>query len=293
MNGATNITLYDLSNDLANTFRITYKSTTFLPVPDAVLEIQRKYLGEGVFKEVESPITDSNGEASASFDLNAVIYRIIVKQNGSILATFENPAIACENLLSGICNIDLNERQSISLINTYDEDNDLIYGLTQDNRTITLTFSVPSGTAKTINLFVNQSTILGNETSCNQSLFASSGQLQCVINETLGDVFTSIYINADGELITTGSTTIVEDRSTYFGTDNIVMTFFFVLSLVLLMISDPIAVLFGIVFGLLGSSLMLFLNSGSLFGTASILTYLVLVIVVLIVKITIRRDKGA
>jgi hypothetical protein len=38
---------------------------------------------------------------------------------------------------------------------------------------------------------------------------------------------------------------------------------------------------------------MLVLHSGILSGTASILTYLVLVIVVLIVKITIRRDKGA
>ncbi|KKN44983.1 hypothetical protein LCGC14_0687440 [marine sediment metagenome] len=284
-----NFTLLDLPSTSATTFRIIYKSETFLPVTDAIINVQRKYIGEGIFKSIESPITDANGEVSASLDLDAVIYRIIVRQNGTTLSTFENPAIACQNILTGDCTININERQTINLINNFDSINDFNYGLTQDNRTITLTFEIPSGISKSVNLFVNQSTILGNQTSCNQTTFATSGQMQCVIDPTLGDVFATADVSSDGTLITTASTTILEDRRQYFGTDNIVLTFFLVLSLILLMVSDPIAVLIGIVIGLITSGLMLFLNVGSLFGVTSILMYLIIIVIILIIKISNRQ----
>ena len=284
-----NFTLLDLPSTSATTFRIVYKSETFLPVTDAVINIQRKYIGEGVFKSIESPITDANGETSASLDLNAVIYRILVRKNGVTLSTFENPAVVCQNILTGDCTINLNEKQTINFINNFDLINDFNYGLTQDNRTITLTFEIPSGTSRSINLFVNQSTILGNKTSCNQTTFATSGQIQCVIDPTLGDVFASVEVSSDGTLITTASTTILEDRSQYFGTDNIVLTFFLVLSLILLMVSDPITVLMGILIGLIAGGLMLFLNMGSLFGVTSILMYLIIIVIILIIKISGRQ----
>lgn len=290
MTELTNITLLDLPSASATTFRIIYRSETFLPVPDAVIDVQRKYIGEGVFKSSEIPITDANGEASASLDLDAVIYRIIVRQNGTILSTFENPAVACQNILTGDCTITLNERQDISLINTFDEENDFDYGLTQNNRTITLTFDIPSGISRTVELTVNQSTILGNSTACEQSLFASSGQIQCEIEASLGDVFANIQVLVNDVIISNAQTQILEDRSQYFGTDNVVLTFFLTLSIVLLLISDPITVLIGIVLGLITSSLMLFLNSGSIFGVTSVVMYLVILIIILIVKISKRQQ---
>ncbi len=81
------------------------------------------------------------------------------------------------------------------------------------------------------------------------------------------------------------------DRSQYFGTDNIVLTFFLVLSLVLLMISSPITVLIGLVIGLIASSLMLLLNSGDIFGVAPVLTYLIIIVILLIVKISGRENR--
>jgi len=283
------ITLRDLISTSATTFRIQYKSATFLPVANAVINIQRKYIGEGIFKEIESPLTDTSGESSASLDLNSVLYRIIVSKNGITLATFENPAIACDNILTGDCSITINERDSATLINNYDTENDFNYGLSQSNRTITLAFSVPSGENRLVNLFVNQSTILGNKTSCNQTLYATNGQLQCDIAEGLGDVSLVVDVSADGVLIRKASSTILEDRSQYFGTDNIVLTFFLVLSLVLLMISSPITVLIGLVIGLIASSLMLLLNSGDIFGVAPVLTYLIIIVILLIVKISGRE----
>jgi len=285
------IILRILPSTSATTFRIVYKSATFLPVPNAVIDIQRKYIGEGLFKTIESPLTDTSGETSASLDLNSVLYRIVVSKNGITLATFENPAVACDNLLTGDCSITINERSSIDLIDTYDVINDFSYGLYLNNRTITLSFEIPSGENKLVNLFVNQSTILGNQTSCNQTLLATSGQIQCEIDNALGDVYTMVDIHSDGVLIRRTSTTILEDRSKYFGTDNIVLTFFLVLSLVLLMISSPITVLIGLLIGLISSSLLLFLNAGSMFGVTSILTYLIVIVIILIVKISGREQS--
>lgn len=285
----TNISLYDLPSASATTFTIVYKSSTFLPIKDAVVNIQRKYIGEGVYKLIEAPLTDSNGQASASLDLNAVIYRIIMTRNGTTLATFENPTIECANILTGECPIELNERQSINLTQNIDIVNDFNYGYNQNNRTLSLVFTIPSGTARTVNLIVNQTTILGNTTACNQTSFASSGQIDCVVSNTIGDVFAHSFIYLDGQFYGQGSTTILDDRSQYFGSDNVILTFFLVLSLALLMISDPIAILFGVVIGLIASSLMLLLNTGGLFGATSVLMYVIIIVIVMIIKISNRQ----
>ncbi len=283
------IPLLDLPSTSATTFRITYKSTTFLPIKDVIIDIQRKYIGEGTYKSVESPLTDANGQASATFDLNSVTYRILIKQNGTTISTFENPAISCSNILTGDCQINLNERQSVTTINAFDTENDIKYGLTQNNRTIRLTFEIPSLTNRNVTLIVNQSTILGNSTVCVQSLLATSGVIECTVDSTLGDAFTTISVYVDGELLGIWGSEILEDRSEYFGTDNIILTFFLVLSIVLLMISDPIAILFGLIIGLISASLMLLLNSGSIFGTTSVLMYVVIIVIILIIKISMRN----
>jgi len=49
-----------------------------------------------------------------------------MSSNGVTIATFENPAIACQNILTGDCVINLNERQSVSQINNFDIENDLL-----------------------------------------------------------------------------------------------------------------------------------------------------------------------
>jgi len=283
------ITLRILPSTSATTFRIAYKSSTFLPVENAVIDIQRKYIGEGLYKTIEAPLTDTSGETSASLDLNSVLYRIVVSKNGIVLAIFENPAVVCDNLLTGDCSIIINERSSIILIDSFDILNNFDYGLYEENRTITLIFEIPNGENSLVNLFVNQSTILGNQTSCNQTLFASSGQVQCVIDNALGDVYVNVYVYSDGVLIRHTTTTILEDRSQYFGTDHIVLTFFLVLSLILMMVSSPIALLIGILLGLIASGLLLFLNAGDIFGVAPVLTYVVIIVIILIIKISGRE----
>jgi len=159
------IILRDLSSDKATTFRITYKSESFLPVEEAILEVQRKYIGQGTFKEVESPLTDSKGQANAQFDLNSVTYRIVVKKDGEILSTFENPAISCDNVLTGECTISLTEREAVEQLDQIDNLNNFSYSLKQENKTIKLSYEITTNENKNVVLFVNQSGLLGNKTN--------------------------------------------------------------------------------------------------------------------------------
>ena len=283
------INLLDLMQDDATEFLITYKSSQFLPIEDAIIDIQRKYISEGVYKTVEIPKTDSNGQAKANFDLSGVIYKATVSKDGELLGTFDNLAVVCENELSGQCEITLGQFGSVEDINNVDTDNDFVYSLTEDNRTITLSFSSPSGNAKNISMIVNSSSLLGNSTECNTETYSSSGAIICEVDDSLGDSFVGIDIYVDGVYLTGASTTILSDREQYFGMNHIVLTFILVLSIALMMISDPIALLIGVVLGLVGSALMLLTTNADLFGSASVLIYIVLTIILIIVKISNRN----
>ncbi|KKM06192.1 hypothetical protein LCGC14_1746420, partial [marine sediment metagenome] len=62
-----NIILFDLLSDDATSFLITFRDRDYILVEDALIDIRRKYVGEGTFKSVEIPKTDANGQAVASF----------------------------------------------------------------------------------------------------------------------------------------------------------------------------------------------------------------------------------
>lgn len=103
-----NINLYGLNRSQSQNFLITFKDSNFLPVDDALIDIQRNYVSEGVFKSVEIPKTDEYGQAVGHFDLDGVIYTIIVSKNRVILATFDNIAVVCQDLIIGDCRLNLN-----------------------------------------------------------------------------------------------------------------------------------------------------------------------------------------
>jgi hypothetical protein len=56
-----NITLFDLLGEDSTEFQITFKDSNFVAVEDALIQISRQYVSEGIFKTIEIPKTDSNG----------------------------------------------------------------------------------------------------------------------------------------------------------------------------------------------------------------------------------------
>ena len=75
---AQNITLYDLDASTSTSFKIIYKDANFLPLANALIQIQRKYISRGIFRTVEIPKTDSNGQTIANLEEKNAIYTFII-----------------------------------------------------------------------------------------------------------------------------------------------------------------------------------------------------------------------
>ncbi len=107
-----NINLYDLLSVDSQPFLITFKDQNFLAVENALINIQRQYVGDGVFKSIEIPKTDNSGQAVAHLVLDNVVYTMIISKSGSVLGTFNNVVAICDDLVVGDCKINLNTASS-------------------------------------------------------------------------------------------------------------------------------------------------------------------------------------
>jgi hypothetical protein len=105
---AQNITLYNLNSSLGQEFRIIYKGQDFIPVSDLIVQIQRKYVAEGVFKTIEIPMSGTNGFTIAHLVPNDVIYNLFFIKDGVLLDSFTEVIANCQNPLISECEINLN-----------------------------------------------------------------------------------------------------------------------------------------------------------------------------------------
>lgn len=184
-----NITLYNLASDEGQEFRITYKGEDFIPVTDLILQIQRKYIDEGVFKTVEIPMSGTNGYTIAHLVPNDVIYNLIFIKDGSILDTFAGVVADCQNPDITECEINLNSLiTGLDLFNIV-EDNEFSSSLTfdKDTREVSSTFAILSGVSGKVNLNVTLMDNFGNNTACTDSLTAAGGTLSCTVPDSFGN----------------------------------------------------------------------------------------------------------
>jgi len=172
-----NINLYDLKTSSSTEFKLNYQDSNVVKVSGAIIQLQKQFLSGNTYKLVEAPLTSDEGTAVVHVDLDTNKYKINVVKNGVVLDTFSNVVFVCENELSGICTQNLygtiNPQNSVNLETL----NDFSYSITDANNTITLSFSIPSGTPSTINLQVNQLDQFENSTLCNKTVISSAGSM--------------------------------------------------------------------------------------------------------------------
>jgi len=273
-----NITLRHLLDSESTTFLITYKDSTFLPVENALIDITRKYVGEGTFKTVEVAKTDRYGQATGHFQLNSVPYTIIVKKEGAILSTFENIAVVCDDEVIGDCEINLNEDFEGETFSDWGEVGDLSYSFSfdEDTRTITLTFTTFSGGQKTVSLNTTKFDRFGNDTVCSDQLTSSSGTLTCSVAQSYGNLTMTSYLYSNGELITTKTYTIEKDPSDIFGNAGIIMVFILLITLPLMFTTSKIGMILGVFLGLIMSGLLLIIDTGSIFAETTAIIWFII-----------------
>jgi len=284
-----NISLYDLDNVTTQKFIITYKDDNLLPVSDALVQIQRKYINEGLFKTVEIPKTDFNGETLASLELNDAIYTIIVTKNGETLATFNEMEAVCQNPLISSCKIGLNSFSTSIEPTDFTSLDDFSFTLTYDEdlRRVQSIFIVPSGSSSTIILNATKFDSLGTTQVCSDTLTSSSGTLTCDIPSSFGNGSAIISLVKDNSLISKSVLSLEQNPEDIYGVGLIFLSLLLFLTLIGLGIGDnPIIMGFFLILGLVLAISLNLINTGtsSFIGAGATFLWLVVAIIIIIIK---------
>ena len=204
--GTQNITLYDLLSTDATVFRIIYKDSSFLTLSNAVIQVQRQYVSEGVFKTVEAPLTSSEGDTVAHLVKDDVKYNFVVLKNGVILSTFENLIAFCEDIISENCLITLNAVSGSGRVFDYDDTIKIAHSINynETTRLLSVIFSTLDGTSKTVTFEAFKIDELGTTTVCNNTLTSSSGTLSCTVPLSLGNETIYYTLTVDETEVFTG-----------------------------------------------------------------------------------------
>lgn len=201
--GTQNITLFDLNITDSTDFQLVFTGEDFLPVENALVLVERQYISENVFKTVELPKTDSNGQTILHLVRNDVIYNIVVIKGGVVLGNFANVIAFCQDFTIGACSLALNAISNTSLVFNYDDEIGLIFQEnTQYNETTgiaSFSFASTSGTARIVNMRIERRDVFGNRTICENTLVSSSGSVSCQVDLSLEDTTLLSIISVDGE----------------------------------------------------------------------------------------------
>ena len=286
-----NLSLYDLNLNDSTEFDITYKNNNFIFIEGAVIQLQRKYIGEDIYRTVEAPLTSDGGKAILHIDLNTNKYQASVVKDGELLDFFENIVFSCENELSGEC--------TYSLDGTVDPNNDVsiedlidfTYSISvdEDNQTITVAFAVPSGTPSSINVLLEQIDMFGNLTSCNTTIVTSAGSITCDYTDTIEKSILELSISKDDVQLTILS--YANDPDLDMDGMNFFIVFLFMISLVGMAIASPEWMIIISVMVLIISGTMLLLKGMSLVMGLGAIAWVIVAAAIIILKMAKQEDR--
>ncbi len=284
-----NITLHDLNTSQSQEFLITFKGDNFLPISNALIDITRKYIGDGIFRSVEVPKTDSNGETIGHLVLGDVIYTFIVKKEGTILGTFDNIVAFCDNQATGDCKINLNVFGSTIPPEDFSTSDGVAYTLTfnSSSRDIKSVFSI-DGSSATISLNATVFEARLNTTICTDSLTSSFGTLICNVPDNFGNVSVYAELLKNSIPIANKIFTIKQSAAATFGPTRIIMAMILFMTLPLMALtSGAAAVVLGIL-GLIAAAMLNLYESGGFFGVGATILWAVIMAGVILWKISQR-----
>ncbi len=288
---SNNISLFDLATSDSQEFLITFKDQNFLPVKDALVDITRKYIGDGKFRSVEIPKTDADGQTIGHFVLSDEIYTLIVSKEGKILGTFNNIVAFCENQATGDCKINLNTFGGGVQPEDFSLADNLAYTLTYDTTTrdVQSIFSTLNGVSTTINLTTTLFDNTFNTTVCSSVLTSSSGTITCNIPTSFDNVTVSTQLFQNGNLVASKIFSIRPTAESIFGSQRVILSLMLFFTLPLLALTSGFAaILLGIV-GLIFAAFLNLYESGGFFGVGATLLWAVIAGAVIVWKI--RRTE--
>jgi len=155
INSLTNrsINLMDLLTTDSTSFLFNYFDRDGLVVDNIIVHTFRKYIGEGLFREVERSKQNPEGDTIVHLVEEDVIYYFVISQNSTILFTSSTYTALCQSVP---CIIQLEESGGFQ---DFTNDWDLIdnggYSLTaiSSTRTVNLTYALTSSSAMNLTVY--------------------------------------------------------------------------------------------------------------------------------------------
>lgn len=286
-------TLYDLKDEDTTRFKLIYRGENLIGVVDAIIQLQREYISEGVYKIVEAPLTSSESTAIVHIDTNTQSYKATVVKDGVLLNTFENLVFICQSELTGECTLDLQDFIVPPNSVPIDTLQDFSYSISSDidNQTITLDYSVPTGTNSQITVVAIQEDIIGEEVICNTTVSSAGGSIECEYNESIDDSYINYNVYKDGVLLIQKSYVVRDDLRDDFGGDNYFILIIFAISLIFMAILSPEwIVLNSIIAIIVGGATWLIRGMDFVLGLGAI-AYLLLAGIIIIIKMSQKEDQ--
>lgn len=283
-----NISLYSLKATSSDEFLITVKDYNYLSLPNALIEIKRKYISDGDYKIVEIPKTDSLGKAIGHFVVNDELYTINIRKNGILLATYSDIQLYC--LTGADCTLNLNIPSASSVPSDFIGYGNLLYTAEYNDSTkiYTISFITNDGESATVNL--NAYTI-DNTNICSETITQSSGTLVCNLNSYSNQTI-RITLDNSGSIILQDYVKVNYKRSSVLNPVRYIVASALLPFMVLMGASS---LSFGIIFYILGiilaGGLFLYDTQGWL-GTGSFAVFFIVGALILLIKTVRSKNNG-
>jgi len=280
-----NTTLYDLLNDNSQNFKIIARDSSYLPIEGALVQIERKYIDEGLFKITEIPKTDEKGITSASLEVEDIIYNFYVYDGKELISSFTNVLAICQNPLVKECLIELNAFATGINITDYGVGDDFEFDIEYNStsRTISTTFEIPSGEPSEIKLEIIREDTLGTVIN-SSTLSSASGTISMEIPSSFGNSTVLAKVYKTNIEQGRGQIKLNQSSSDIFGVILVILSVLVMMTLIGLAISNNpvISVVFIFVGVILLYGMNLVQNTGFIGATATILFFGIAVILVII-----------
>lgn len=269
------INLYDLLDSRSTAFTISLSSSDLSKIRGAVVDVQRQYIPINQFISVESPLTNNDGDAVAHLVHNEVYYNFVVTQNGTLLGTFNNYLVQCQNFVTGDCRISLNLIQSSPRIPDFKNYGNITGAFTWSPSTRNLLFSFLStdGLAHNVSWNVLKLDSWGNSTICTTSAVATTGTFSCTIPTIYGNSSIQTQVYSDGIFLGNSIFSLQPSPGSVFGGTRVVLAIVMYSTLTLMMIASPVTIIIGAVLGMIFAGLFHLVDGGSFIGNSSILLW--------------------
>ena len=284
-----NVFLMDLLTVDSTSFLFNYFDEDGLVVADIIVHTFRKYIGEGLFREIERSKQNDDGDTIVRLVEEDVIYYFVISQNSTVLFTSNTYTALCQTTP---CEIQLEESGGFQ---DFDSDWDLIdnggYSLTSSSttRVVNLTYALSS--ASTMNLTVYQLESDGSyDVVGSQQDTGTSGSLLVTVPTVSGNTsfFASVY--EDGDFIKSEWVDFEEDAGLYFGnTLSLFLGALIILALGLMAVAEGSAVIIFLMLGMFIAMVLGLVDYRTSTGL-NILIYFIIAGGIILWKIT-RRNR--